>query len=71
MTRAAYSRSILPRLGYTYERAMSLPHIAIALRHMGHAEHIHRQASDTMYCSCGKCWDMNDPYPPESCNGTN
>lgn len=68
MTRTAYSRSTLPRLGYTYERAMSISHLAMALRHMvRHEQHIHRQMSDTMYCSCGKCWDMNDPNPPESC----
>ena len=30
-------------------------------------KHVQHQASDTMYCSCGKSWDMNDPYPPESC----
>lgn len=67
--RTAYQRSTLPRLGYTYERAMSLPHLAICLRHMvRHMErHVQHQASDTIYCSCGKSWDMNDPYPPEGC----
>lgn len=68
MTRSAFQRSTLPRIGYTYERAMSVPGIAICLQHMErHTQHMHRQMSDTMYCSCGKCWDMNDPYPPEGC----
>lgn len=61
----AYHRSTLPRLGYTYERAMSLPHLATCLRHM--EQHRQHQASDTMYCSCGKSWDMNDNDIPEGC----
>lgn len=67
MTLAAYQRSTLPRLGYTYERATSLPHLATCLRHL--ERHVQTRSNDTMYCSCGKSWDMNDPYPPESCNG--
>lgn len=66
-THQTYARSTLPRLGYTYERAMSLPHLATCLRHLSQTEHRQHQASDTMYCSCGKSWDMNDPYPPETC----
>lgn len=62
---AAYQRSPLPRPGYTYERAMSLPHLATALKHM--EPHRKTRSNDTMYCSCGKSWDMNDPYPPEGC----
>lgn len=63
----AFNRSTLHRLGYTYERAMSLPHLATCLQHLEQVRHKHHQASDTMYCSCGKSWDMNDPNPPESC----
>ena len=65
-TRQAYMCSTLPRLGYTYERAMSTPHLVIALNHMAHAKHIRRQASDTVYCSCGKQWDVRDEAP-EGC----
>lgn len=67
MTLAAYQRSTLPRLGYTYERAMSLPHLATCLRHLEQTEHRQHQASDTMYCSCGKSWDVSDNDIPESC----
>jgi hypothetical protein len=64
--RAAYQRSTLPRLGYTYERAMSLPHLAICLRHTGHVVHRQTRTNDTVRCSCGKQWDLND-MTPESC----
>lgn len=64
MTRAAYQRSTLPRLGYTYERAMSLPHLATCLRHL--EQHRKTRSNDTMYCSCGKSWDVTD-ITPEGC----
>lgn len=64
MTRAAYQRSTLPRLGYTYERAMSAPHLAICLRHL--ERHRKTRSNDTIYCSCGKAWDVKDTIP-ESC----
>jgi hypothetical protein len=64
MTLAAYSRSTLPRLGYTYERAMNVPHIAAALSHT--VKHTVHRTNDTICCSCGKQWDLTDTTP-ESC----
>lgn len=29
-----------------------------------------RQVSDQMYCQCGRCWDVNDPDPPECLSQT-
>lgn len=29
------------------------------------AQHVIRQYSDQMLCSCGVAWDVNDPFPPE------
>lgn len=70
MTRLhAFNRSALPRLGYTYERAMSLPHLATALSHM--ERHVQHRASDTTYCSCGKSWDATDNDLPEGCKNGN
>jgi len=64
MTLHAYNRSTLPRLGYTYDRAMSVPAIVICLAHM--ERHRQHRASDTIYCTCGKSWDVTDT-PPEGC----
>lgn len=62
--RAAYQRSTLPRLGYTYERAMSVPAIATCLKHM--VRHSQTRTNDTIRCTCGKQWDLTDTTP-EGC----
>lgn len=66
--RAAYNRSTLPRLGYTYERAMSVPGIAICLKHM--ERHRKTRTNDTICCSCGKQWDVTDTTPEGCENGS-
>lgn len=62
--RTAYRASTLPRLGYTYERAVSVPAIAMCLKHM--VRHTQTRTNDTIRCTCGKQWDLTDTTP-ESC----
>lgn len=69
MTRTAFNRSTLPRLGYSYERAMNMPAIATCLRHSEpRVTHRQTRTNDTICCTCGKQWDLTD-MTPESCNG--
>ena len=61
----AFHRARLAQLGYTLERALDTPCLAVALR--AHVRHTVTRCEDMMQCSCGRQWDVRDDEPPPTC----
>ena len=61
----AYRNARLHQIGYTLERALDTPCLAIALRVQ--VRHRVTRCEDTMHCSCGRQWDVRDDQPPATC----